>query len=145
MLLTGRSKEVLMISSIKMGIAMYFAVLLCSFSVFAQQNGTEATQKKFQEIDTNKDSLLTSEEMQSYQKKKFDELDKSKNGVISAEERKKDSSNMFGKADSNGDSQISRKEALAQFNDYFNSMDTNKDRKVSRDEFEASWPVNLRL
>ena len=112
---------------------------------YAEGDNTHSAGKKFQEIDTNKDGFITSDELQAHQELRFNELDKDKNEVIDREELKEDKNKVFEKTDTDNDTKISRQEACDRFNDYFNSMDANGDKRVSEDEFEEYWPINLKL
>jgi len=129
----------------KVKIALFCIILFSSFNLFAQQIDIPQTQAEFQKIDNNKDGLVTSREMQKYQKEKFDELDKDKNGVIDRNELKADKTGIFAQADKNKDGKVTRQEGVKQFKEYFRQLDSDKNSKVSEDEYTDYWKLRTKF
>ena len=129
----------------KLGIMFLCILMLSCINVFAEQTDEQATQAEFQKIDSNKDSVITPEEMQVYQKEMFKALDKDSDGVLDNEERKADATGIFQSADKSNDGKVDWEEANLQFNKYLNEMDSDKDGTVSEKEFKVYNPVVLKF
>ena len=88
------------------------------------QAATERANKRFDELDANKDGYLTQEEVDAARKNMRDKM-------------KKRAVDHWKDADKDGDGAISRAEAEASMpmlNRRFDELDANKDGKITRDE-----------
>jgi Ca2+-binding EF-hand superfamily protein len=106
----------------------------------------------FSRLDTNKDGVLTKDELQAKGADRiaasFDKLDRDKDGMVTQEEMKEarttrmaamreHAEERFKTADKNGDGSLSKEEATAsmpRLAQRFDSLDQNKDGQLSRDE-----------
>lgn len=126
-------------------IVFFCIVFFGSVNVFAQEIDMPKTETEFQKIDANKDGLVTSKEMQKYQRGEFNELDKDKNGIIDENELKADEMGIFTEADKNKDGKVTRQESGLQFKEYFRQLDSDKNGKVSEDEYTDYWKLRMKF
>ena len=125
----------------KLGITFLCIGLFGIINAFAQKNepNMQLLTQEFWNMDTNKDGIVSPDEIEAYSNKRFSEMDKDMNEYLDTNEMKLDKSGQFIKADTNKDGKVTRQEAIAQYKKYFNEMDTNKDNKVTRAEYDEYW------
>ncbi len=96
-------------------------------------------QKLFDAIDTNKDGILTKDEMMVHEKVTFSKLDVNKDGVITPNEIKKEWKVYFDKLDTNKDGKVTPEELNAKLQEVLIVMDKNADGKITIDEYYLYW------
>jgi Ca2+-binding EF-hand superfamily protein len=123
------------------------AFCLSSGPLYAASSHGEG--KFFRLFDSNQDSVVTKDELNSAGKTRFEEMDADANGVVSADEFKQHMSKhhqdykqrRFSMIDVNGDAQISQDEFLAykrqRAEKRFTAMDADGDGLVSVQEFSS--------
>jgi len=87
----------------------------------------------FERMDTNKDGKVTVAEAEALGKAKFTELDTNKDSVLSTDELKGPNP-RFRRADANSDGKVTLAEATAKGQEMFARLDKNKDKVLTRDE-----------
>jgi Ca2+-binding EF-hand superfamily protein len=122
------------------------------------QEFLDASKKRFERIDTDKNAAVSESEFSSYtksrgkewRKSKFDSIDTNKDGKISKDEFLKHSQEraqqMFDRLDKNGDGKLTddemgpRNKHRGRFaKRIFSRMDTNHDGQISLEESQAAW------
>jgi Ca2+-binding EF-hand superfamily protein len=120
-------------------------------SVFTQmdtnQNGKALTpeqlkarrQKLFEAMDTNKDNILSKNEMIVYEKTIFTKYDINKDGVITPKEIKKEGKVYFDRLDTNKDGKVTPEELNAKLTEVVMIMDKNADGNITLEEYYIYW------
>lgn len=120
--------------------------------VKATEKGNMKT-KMFNEIDADKDGLISKKEHKKFMETRFEELDKNKDSVLAKDEFiiKNNNKNKnvksaecpfrggkaFESLDKNTDGKITKKEFAKTKEEHFKEMDANKDGKISLEEFSS--------
>ncbi len=104
-------------------------------------------------VDTNKDGVVTQQEIEAFHKQRFVAADANGDGTLTQDEfltaesrddvrrqtRQSRMTNMFQSLDQNGDGLLNQAEAQTMATERFKRLDTNGDGKITQDEVQAKW------
>jgi Ca2+-binding EF-hand superfamily protein len=95
----------------------------------------------FQQLDTNKDGVVTTQEVEAAAAARFAAADTNKDGKLSPEERQaeheKHMTDKFERKDANDDGLLERSEVAQMPQGLFDRLDSNKDGKLSPEEMQG--------